>query len=281
MEGLHARLQLIYGEVNAAWSRADLARGPPLRVGRPLRLPPVLGHRLRTQGLRNVLEGMRIVEWKTVKIVRDRHYDALTVRVWGTGPGRHRPPGDGGRRLAAIPAAGPRLLRILDADPRRRRQGRAAGRQELPQLRRAARRQHGRPVRALRRQDHQRRVRLGAVEDRAGRLLHRVAPSPLRALAVVVLLDPGGAPLAVVAVGVPSQPRTGLYSGADLRLVAAGPFRIVRLAQAAGQLAATAPTRDHPLAAAPDHHLDWRSRPWRRRSGRRTGYTSPCSSPPC
>ena len=38
-----------------------------------------------TQGLRNVLEGMRIAEWKTVKIVRDRHYDSLTVRLWGSG----------------------------------------------------------------------------------------------------------------------------------------------------------------------------------------------------
>ena len=28
---------------------------------------------------------MRIVEWKTVKVVRDRHYDAMTLRVWGSG----------------------------------------------------------------------------------------------------------------------------------------------------------------------------------------------------
>jgi hypothetical protein len=37
------------------------------------------------QGLRNALEGMRIVEWKAVKVVRDRHYDSMTLRVWGSG----------------------------------------------------------------------------------------------------------------------------------------------------------------------------------------------------
>ena len=37
------------------------------------------------QGLRNVLEGMHIVRWQMAKVVRDRYYDAVTLRIWGSG----------------------------------------------------------------------------------------------------------------------------------------------------------------------------------------------------
>lgn len=83
--GLNARLELIYGELNAAWTACDL---------RPVR--PFVSDGLydylqfwigayREQGLRNVLEGMRIVRWQATKVVRDQYFDALTVRLWGTG----------------------------------------------------------------------------------------------------------------------------------------------------------------------------------------------------
>jgi hypothetical protein len=85
MEGLHARLQLIYGEVNAAWSRADLTAARPFVSDGLYDYLQYWVAAYQAQGLRNVLEGMRIVEWKTTRIVRDRHYDALTVRLWGTG----------------------------------------------------------------------------------------------------------------------------------------------------------------------------------------------------
>ena len=84
-EALAARLQLIYGELNAAWTGLDLT---PVRPYVSDGLFDYLQYWITAyekQGLRNVLEGMRIVEWKTVKVVRDRHYDALTVRLWGTG----------------------------------------------------------------------------------------------------------------------------------------------------------------------------------------------------
>jgi DNA-directed RNA polymerase subunit RPC12/RpoP len=84
-EALNARLQLIYGELNAAWSRRDLGGARPYVSDGLFDYLQYWITAYEKQGLRNVLEGMRIVEWKTVKIARDRHYDALTVRLWGSG----------------------------------------------------------------------------------------------------------------------------------------------------------------------------------------------------
>jgi hypothetical protein len=39
----------------------------------------------RAQGLVNVVEGARIERWSSARVERDRHYDAVTVRLWGTG----------------------------------------------------------------------------------------------------------------------------------------------------------------------------------------------------
>jgi DNA-directed RNA polymerase subunit RPC12/RpoP len=85
MEGLNARLQLLYAELNAGWSHGDLAGARPYVSDGLFGYLQYWVTAYQQQGLRNVLEGMRIVEWKTVKIVRDRHYDALTVRLQGTG----------------------------------------------------------------------------------------------------------------------------------------------------------------------------------------------------
>ena len=84
-EGLNARLQLIYAEMNAGWSGRDLKGARPYVSDGLFDYLQYWIAAYQEQGLRNVLEGMRIVEWKTVKIVRDRHYDSLTVRLWGTG----------------------------------------------------------------------------------------------------------------------------------------------------------------------------------------------------
>ena len=39
----------------------------------------------KQQGLRNVLENMRLYHWTYARIDRDKHFDSLTVRIWGTG----------------------------------------------------------------------------------------------------------------------------------------------------------------------------------------------------
>ena len=84
-EALAARLHLIYSELNAAWTALDLR---PIRPYVSDNLFDYLQYWIkayRRQGLRNVLEGMRITRHELVKVVRDRWFDAVTFRVWGTG----------------------------------------------------------------------------------------------------------------------------------------------------------------------------------------------------
>jgi predicted lipid-binding transport protein (Tim44 family) len=82
---LDARLRLIYGELNAAWSRRDLGGARPYVSDGLFDYLKYWVTAYERQGLRNALEGMRIVEWKTVKVLRDRHFDSLTIRLWGSG----------------------------------------------------------------------------------------------------------------------------------------------------------------------------------------------------
>ena len=84
-QALDARLRLIYDELNAAWSRRDLGGARPYVSDGLFDYLKYWVTAYERQGLRNVLEGMRIVEWKTVKVLRDRYFDSLTVRLWGSG----------------------------------------------------------------------------------------------------------------------------------------------------------------------------------------------------
>lgn len=84
-ERIEQRLRTIYRELNAAWSARDL------RPARPFvsdSLFNYLGYWIsayKQQGLRNVLEQMEISRIVIVKLSRDRHYDAITVRLWASG----------------------------------------------------------------------------------------------------------------------------------------------------------------------------------------------------
>jgi hypothetical protein len=84
-ERIEQRLRAIYRELNAAWSARDL------RPARPFvsdSLFNYLGYWIaayKQQGLRNVLEQMEISRMVIVKLVRDRHFDAITVRLWASG----------------------------------------------------------------------------------------------------------------------------------------------------------------------------------------------------
>lgn len=82
---LRARLERIYGELNASWTNLDLA---PVRPYVSDSLFDYLQYWIdayRRQGLRNVLEGMHVVDVVLAKVGRDRYYDALTFRLWGSG----------------------------------------------------------------------------------------------------------------------------------------------------------------------------------------------------
>lgn len=82
---LMARLGMIYGQLNQAWSNNDLS---PIRGLVSDGLYDYLSYWVaayRAQGLRNVLTDMRITHTAFARLSRDRYFDALTIRIWATG----------------------------------------------------------------------------------------------------------------------------------------------------------------------------------------------------
>lgn len=84
-QSIGARLEHIYAIVNDGWAARDLTAARAV-------LSDGLADYLRywldayaQQGLHNVLEDMRITDHVMVKLRRDRHYDALTIRLWASG----------------------------------------------------------------------------------------------------------------------------------------------------------------------------------------------------
>jgi uncharacterized Zn finger protein (UPF0148 family) len=82
---LLARLAMIYAQLNAAWTAGDLR---PIRGLVSDGLYDYLAFWLeayRRQGLRNVLTGMRITRTEIARLSRDAYFDAIAIRLWGTG----------------------------------------------------------------------------------------------------------------------------------------------------------------------------------------------------
>jgi uncharacterized Zn finger protein (UPF0148 family) len=82
---LRARLNLIYDQMNAAWTKCDLR---PIRGFVSDGLFDYLQYWIEAyqrQGLRNELVDMRITAATIAKVTRDKWYDAVTLRLWGRG----------------------------------------------------------------------------------------------------------------------------------------------------------------------------------------------------
>ncbi|MEM9490197.1 MAG: TIM44-like domain-containing protein, partial [Myxococcota bacterium] len=84
-DSIGARLALIYHELNQAWSARQLEPIRPFVSDGMFDYLQYWITAYREQGLRNLLEDMRITNWTQAKLTRDRHFDALTVRLWATG----------------------------------------------------------------------------------------------------------------------------------------------------------------------------------------------------
>jgi hypothetical protein len=82
---LEARLAMIYQRLNAAWSSNDLGPARGLVSDGLYDYLQYWVDAYRAQGLRNVLADMRITRTVIARVVRDRYFDAITIRVWGTG----------------------------------------------------------------------------------------------------------------------------------------------------------------------------------------------------
>lgn len=84
-QALAARLALIHAELNRAWNAQDLA---PARGFVSDGMFDYLGYWIqayRAQGLRNIVDEAQMLRSEPVKLGRDLHYDALTVRIYATG----------------------------------------------------------------------------------------------------------------------------------------------------------------------------------------------------
>ena len=82
---IERRLHDIYGVLNDAWTARDLR---PIRPHVSDALYNYLAYWIdayRNQGLTNVLKDMEISRMQIVKLVRDKHFDAVTVRFWAAG----------------------------------------------------------------------------------------------------------------------------------------------------------------------------------------------------
>jgi DNA-directed RNA polymerase subunit RPC12/RpoP len=84
-EAITARLRLIYDRLNAAWTNLDLRPIRPYVSDSLFEYLEYWIEAYRQQGLRNVLQGMHINRVTLAKVVRDKHFDALTYRFWGSG----------------------------------------------------------------------------------------------------------------------------------------------------------------------------------------------------
>jgi Tim44-like domain len=82
---LQARIGLIYRELNHAWSKRELNGARALVSDGMFDYLLYWVNAYRAQGLENVLQDMRVRGLERAKLESDRYYDALTVRVFGSG----------------------------------------------------------------------------------------------------------------------------------------------------------------------------------------------------
>jgi uncharacterized Zn finger protein (UPF0148 family) len=84
-EAVAARLKLIYERLNDAWSRGELSGVRGLVSDGLYDYLQYWVDAYQRAGLQNQLRDMRITHSSLCKLVRDRSFDALTVRIWGKG----------------------------------------------------------------------------------------------------------------------------------------------------------------------------------------------------
>ena len=85
LQGLDARLRLIFEELQKAWTLRDLSGVRPYVSAGLYQYLDYWVTAYRAQGLRNEVEGATLERSELVRVVRDAFYDSLTLRIWGSG----------------------------------------------------------------------------------------------------------------------------------------------------------------------------------------------------
>ncbi len=84
-EVFQARVGLIFSEFQVAWSSRDLARMRPFLSDHLFQTQAYWIETYKAQRLRNVTDRARITALELAKFGSDKFYDAITVRLYGTG----------------------------------------------------------------------------------------------------------------------------------------------------------------------------------------------------
>jgi predicted lipid-binding transport protein (Tim44 family) len=84
-DAFNARVVMIYDGLNTAWSANQLEPVRGLVSDGMFDYLAYWVDAYKRQGLRNQLTNMRITRTELAKVARDTYYDAVTVRIWGTG----------------------------------------------------------------------------------------------------------------------------------------------------------------------------------------------------
>jgi hypothetical protein len=82
---LAARIRLMFVELQASWSAMDLARVRPFVTDSLFGYLQFWIDAYKEQGLRNVVDGTALDRLERVKVSRDRHFDAVTYRLFAHG----------------------------------------------------------------------------------------------------------------------------------------------------------------------------------------------------
>ena len=80
-----ARLELIFKELQVGWTSRDWMRVRPFITDNLFQQQMFWIEAYKAAGLRNQLDGARVLRVEAAKVVSDRWYDAFTVRVYATG----------------------------------------------------------------------------------------------------------------------------------------------------------------------------------------------------
>ena len=84
-EAIGARLNMVFGELNRAWSALDLSIARPFVSDGLFNYLQYWINAYNEQGLVNKTDDARITRWVITKVIRDAHYVAVPCRVWATG----------------------------------------------------------------------------------------------------------------------------------------------------------------------------------------------------
>ena len=82
---IEARVRMIFAQLQATWAAQDLRPLRPFVTDRHYDALSYWIDAYKGQGLRNLMDSPQFRRFVFVRVERDKHYDAITLRIWATG----------------------------------------------------------------------------------------------------------------------------------------------------------------------------------------------------